>query len=152
MFLRSHQNFQQIQLTQDLLRGPKSWLCRALPSRKARRGYPTDSLECNWSPQIGLREGFLLPRKRRLCEEFETKPPPSKIKRVDRIEYLQRPLVHSCSFALPSDFEDSGVLNRSSFSRKMDHHPWLKIAPPISVAGPSASKKKGINLQGVEFI
>ena len=29
------------------------------------------------------------------------------------------------------DFEDSGVLNRSSFSRKIQH-PWLQIAPPIS--------------------
>ena len=39
---------------------------------------------------------------------------------------------------LPSDFEDSGVLKRSSFSRKI-HHPWrpwrpfsLPHAPPIS--------------------
>ena len=31
---------------------------------------------------------------------------------------------------IPSDFEDSGVLNYSSF-RKI-HHPWLQIAPPIS--------------------
>ena len=34
---------------------------------------------------------------------------------------------------LPSDFKDSGVLNSSPFSRKM-HHPWLLIAPPVSLA------------------
>ena len=34
---------------------------------------------------------------------------------------------------LPCDFDDSGVLKRSWFSRKLYiHHPWLQIAPPIS--------------------
>jgi len=32
---------------------------------------------------------------------------------------------------LPCDFEDSGVLNSSSFSRKI-HHPYLQIPLPIS--------------------
>ena len=36
-----------------------------------------------------------------------------------------------CFFLLPCDFENSGVLNRSSFSRKI-HHAWLQIAPSIS--------------------
>ena len=31
---------------------------------------------------------------------------------------------------LPCDFEDSGVQKRSSFSWKIDEHPWLQIAPP----------------------
>ena len=32
---------------------------------------------------------------------------------------------------LPFDFEDSGILKRSSFSRKKKTSSWFQIAPPI---------------------
>ena len=38
----------------------------------------------------------------------------------------------AASTKLVCDFEDSEVLNRSSFSRKMDHHPWPLRSPNIT--------------------
>ena len=141
MFLRSHQNFQQIQLTQDLLRGP----CRVDSTGPCLlEKQEGDIRQTLWNAtdrrKLAFAKGFFYCRAFWvfLCEEFETKPAPLQKKTCGSDRIFTKVIG---SIALPSDFEDSGVLNRFSFSRKMDHHPWLKIAPPISAAGPSASKK-----------
>ena len=56
-------------------------------------------------------------------------------------------------FHLPCEFEDSGVPNSSSFSRRI-HHPWLQIAHPISqwfLLGGSSLLGYAVNNHGDRF-